>query len=279
MQTTKSQIGTKASVASRYLRNSTLIKQSYLDELTIIGAGGVGSALVMNAAIMGFKRIHVWDFDNLEPHNLSTTTYPEEYLGLPKVEAAKNQAELYNKSVKIFTHNEEWVSGKYLSPIVMMAPDNMEVRYSVYLDWYHNNTGVLIDMRMGALTMEVISVMPEHNNYVDTWKPSNSIRDEECTAKHTIFTASIVSGIGLAQAFNCLHHMQYWQYIWMSLSPFSFKKEGLILNKKGEKQDGRSQQSDREVVTGTSQRSDVVLHRPTEDGEDNSSVVLEYERL
>ena len=65
---TRSQTGTPAFAADRYLRNSTLINQSYLDELTIIGAGGVGSALVMNAAIMGFKRIHIWDFDTLENH-------------------------------------------------------------------------------------------------------------------------------------------------------------------------------------------------------------------
>ena len=69
MQTTNLRNTTPALAAGRYLRNSTLINQSYLDELTIIGAGGVGSALVMNAAIMGFKRIHIWDFDNLEPHN------------------------------------------------------------------------------------------------------------------------------------------------------------------------------------------------------------------
>ena len=263
----------------RFLRNSTLINQSYLDELTIIGAGGVGSALVMNAAIMGFKRIHIWDFDTLENHNLSTTTYPEECLGLPKVIAAQKQAVFYNNKVKVYAHNEEWIQGKYLSPNVMMAPDNMEVRYAVYLDWYHNNKGMLVDMRMGALTMEVISVTPQHNNYVDTWRPSAAIQDEECTAKHTIFTAAVISGIGLSQAFNCLHHKQFWQYIWMSLSPFSVQREGLILNKEGDKANDRSQQSDREVVTGTSQRSDVVLHRPTEDREDYSSIVLEYERL
>ena len=263
----------------RFLRNSTLINQSYLDELTIIGAGGVGSALVMNAAIMGFKCIHIWDFDMLENHNLSTTTYPEEYLGMPKVDAAQKQAVFYNNKVKVYTHNEKWVQGKYLSPNVMMAPDNMEVRYGVYLDWYHNKKGILVDMRMGALTMEVISVTPQHNNYVDTWRPSAAIQDEECTAKHTIFTAAVISGIGLSQAFNCLHSMQYWQYIWMSLSPFSINREGLILNKEGDKANDRSQQSDREVVTGTSQRSDVVLHRPTKDREDYSSIVLEYERL
>ena len=277
--TTTSTHGTPRLREVRFLRNSTLINQSYLDELTIIGAGGVGSALVMNAAIMGFKRIHIWDFDTLENHNLSTTTYPEECLGLPKVIAAQKQAVFYNNKVKVYAHNEEWIQGKYLSPNVMMAPDNMEVRYAVYLDWYHNNKGMLVDMRMGALTMEVISVTPQHNNYVDTWRPSAAIQDEECTAKHTIFTASVVSGIGLSQAFNCLHSMQYWQYIWMSLSPFSINREGLILNKEGDKANDRSQQSDREVVTGTSQRSDVVLHRPTEDREDYSSIVLEYERL
>ena len=279
MMTMTSRNGTPHLREVRFLRNSTLINQSCLDELTIIGAGGVGSALVMNAAIMGFKTIHIWDFDMLERHNLSTTTYPEKYLNMPKVNAAENQAMLYNSKVKIYAHNEEWVQGKYLSPNVMMAPDNMEVRYAVYLDWYHNNKGMLVDMRMGALTMEVISVTPEYNNYVDTWKPSAAIQDEECTAKHTIFTAAVISGIGLSQAFNCLHHMQFWQYIWMSLSPFSVRKEGLILNKQGEKSDDRSQQGDREVVTGTSQRPDVVLHRPTEDREDYSSGILEYERL
>ena len=88
----------------RFLRNSTLINQSYLDELTIIGAGGVGSALVMNAAIMGFKCIHIWDFDMLENHNLSTTTYPEEYLGMPKVDEAQKQAVFYNNKVNVYTH-------------------------------------------------------------------------------------------------------------------------------------------------------------------------------
>ena len=66
-----------------------MIDQNKLDELTIIGAGGVGSSLVINAAIMGFKKIHIWDFDTLEEHNLSTTMYPEKFLGKPKTAAAK----------------------------------------------------------------------------------------------------------------------------------------------------------------------------------------------
>ena len=76
-------------MADRFLRNKDLIDQKNLEELTIIGAGGVGSALILSAAIMGFKKIHVWDFDVLEEHNFSTTMYPSSYLGESKTEAAK----------------------------------------------------------------------------------------------------------------------------------------------------------------------------------------------
>ena len=47
----------------RYLRNKDLINQSLLDEVTIIGAGGIASALVTILAQMGFKKFHVWDDD------------------------------------------------------------------------------------------------------------------------------------------------------------------------------------------------------------------------
>jgi len=263
---------------TRFMRNKKLIKQSLLNEVTIIGAGGVGSALIANCAIMGFSHIHVWDFDILEEHNLSTTMYPEEYLGFKKVDAAEKQALFYNKNTKVHKHAEPWETGKYLSPLTMMAPDNMEVRMSVYTDWYLNKRGFLIDMRMGALTMEIVTASPEHDNFNNTWKPSADIADEECTAKHTIFTAAVISGFGLNQAFNCLHGMQYYQYIWGSLSPLSFRKEGLILNQKGVTDD-RSQQSGRQMVAGTSQRSNVVFHRPAENRENNSIIDLEYERL
>ena len=73
----------------RFLRNKDIISQKNLNEVTIIGAGGVGSCLILAASIMGFKKIHLWDFDELEEHNLSTTMYPESFLGLSKTKAAK----------------------------------------------------------------------------------------------------------------------------------------------------------------------------------------------
>lgn len=228
---------------NRYLRNKDMIDQNKLDELTIIGLGGVGSSLVINAAIMGFKKIHVWDFDNLEEHNLSTTMYPESCLGKPKTSAAKSVANYFNDTCKVITHNEAWTPDKPLTNKVMMGPDNMEVRHAVWSTWKDMNERIfLIDMRMGAVTMEVITCTPEKDIFFNTWKPSIDIPDEPCTEKHTIFTAGIVSGLGLSSAFNVLHNRPYYSYIWKSLSPLSFRKEHLVLNERGVINETRSQE-------------------------------------
>ena len=115
-----------------------------------------------------------------------------------------------------------------------MAPDNMETRLSVWRKWRTNpNRICLVDMRMGALGIEVITLSKDNSDYFpSTWKASTEISDEPCTAKHTIFTATTVSGIGLSQAFNVLHDKPFYSYIWMSLSPFKVVREGFNHNMK-----------------------------------------------
>ena len=83
----------------RYLRNKDLINQSLLNEVTIIGAGGIASALVTILAQMGFKKFHIWDDDKLEEHNLSTTAYPETFLGLDKVNCASEMIYKFNNKI------------------------------------------------------------------------------------------------------------------------------------------------------------------------------------
>ena len=213
---------------NRFLRNKDLISQNKLDEVTIIGAGGVGSCLALSASIMGFKVIHLWDYDKLEEHNLSTTMYPERYLGLEKTEASKRLSEYFGCNTEIRKY-DTWTLDSPLTPCVMMAPDNMEVRKMVYMQWIRTpGRKMLIDGRMGALTLEVISCDRHSDNYLSTWQSSDKIPDEQCTAKHTIFTANVVAGIMLSQAFNVLHNRLYHSYIWMSLAPFSSRKERLV---------------------------------------------------
>ena len=51
---------------ARFLRNKDLISQESLEgKVTIIGAGGIGSALIQLLAIMGWKDVAIWDADEL----------------------------------------------------------------------------------------------------------------------------------------------------------------------------------------------------------------------
>ena len=238
--------------SNRFLRNKDLINQKRLNAVSVIGAGGVGSMLIPCAAMMGFKKFVLWDDDKLEEHNLSTTAYPDSLIGKPKVEAATESIRRYcnAKWTHIAAKNELWYPNCDLEDIVFMAPDNMEVRLSVWRKWRTNENRIcLIDMRMGALGMEVITLSKENSDYYpSTWKASTDISDEPCTAKHTIFTATTVSGIGLSQAFNVLHNKPFYSYIWMSLSPFKVIREGFNQNiKVGVVSNGESQ---KEAVVG-----------------------------
>ena len=217
----------KLDIPNRFLRNKDLIKQSVLDKVTIIGAGGIGSALVQSVAIMGFKWIDVFDYDNLESHNLSTTMYPMKYLGKSKAETAAKVA--YSYGTNAMGWDMPWDPDKPLNRKVFMCPDNMETRLQIYETWKKNpKREMLIDMRMGALTMEIVTVTPLVDHFMESYLPSKDIPDEDCTAKHTIFCASVSSGLGLTQAFKVLMDRPYYAYIWMSLSPISLRREHLV---------------------------------------------------
>ena len=214
---------------SRYLRNKDLIDQSRLDEITVIGAGGIGSALLQNAAIMGFKKIHVWDPDKLEELNLSTTSWPECYINQPKVHAASHTCTNLNKLVKMHAHEVFWQTGMPLANKVFLTPDNMECRLAVYNQWVQNpEREFLVDMRMGALGFEIITVSREADYFMESYVPSSDIPDDPCTAKHTIFCGSLAASYGLAQAFNVLQNRIYYSYIWGSLGPVSIRREHLV---------------------------------------------------
>lgn len=226
-------------ISNRFLRNKDLIDQSKLDEVTIVGLGGIGSAVVPLAAAMGFDKIIGYDDDMLEEHNISTCFYPMDFgrnVGMSKASAASIMAINYG------CLNEKMVQSKWtygcdlpLSNKVIMGPDNMDARMDVYRGWKENpDRDWLIDLRMGALAMEIITVTKENDNFLESWIPQGDEVVEPCTAKHTIFTATMAASFGMNQIL-LLDKKPYYQYIWVGLLPLSVKKEMMVFpHKQGE---------------------------------------------
>ena len=216
---------------TRFLRNKDLIPQGKLDKIGIVGLGGIGSQLVPLLSIMGFKNIIGWDYDTLEEHNLSTTLYPQNALGSSKAEIASNTSKMYthNPSGMKF-YNEPYTDDSPTFPKMIVCTDNMESRLAAYNTWLaQSNRKLFLDLRMGAMAMEIVTATKENDNYLDTWVPTHKVESEPCTMKHTIFTASIVGGLGVDQVFNVVANRPYYQYIWVGLMPLQIRTDNLII--------------------------------------------------
>lgn len=215
---------------NRFLRNKDLISQKVLTKIGIVGLGGIGSQLVPLLSIMGFKSIHGWDNDLLEEHNLSTTMYPQTALGKTKSEIAEGISKLYAvKPDNMKFYNKYYDETSPTMPNMIVCTDDMESRMTAYTRWREqSNRRLFLDLRMGAMAMEIVTTTKDDDNYLDTWVPTHSVEPEPCTMKHTIFTASIVGGIGVNQVFNVLAKRAYYQYIWIGLQPLTIRTDKLI---------------------------------------------------
>lgn len=216
---------------TRFLRNRDLIPQHKLQSIQVIGLGGTGSVTAQLLAIMGYKRIVGYDNDILEKHNLSTCVYVHSNVTSSKAKACKNMV-LDLGCPNVVMHEALWTSTETVLPVAMLCTDNMEVRKEFYTKWKKNKARrILIDMRMDALSLEIITTTKDHDYYMEYWTPSTEIEDAPCTMKHTIFTGTLTASLAINQLFCTLTKKPYWSYIWKGLVPLDERKEKLIYGK------------------------------------------------
>ncbi|EAK5530220.1 thiamine biosynthesis protein ThiF [Campylobacter lari] len=70
--------------------------------VAVCGLGGLGSHIAINLARSGVGRLHLIDFDVVEPSNLNRQAYMVEDLGKFKAEALKDQIAKINPFIEVF---------------------------------------------------------------------------------------------------------------------------------------------------------------------------------
>ena len=100
--------------------------------LHIIGCGSVGSTLAENLARCGVTKMSLWDFDNVEPHNICNQMFRQQDVGKLKVEALKDILTDINPEIgdKLELHPEGW-QGKTLSGYIFLCVDNIDLRRKI----------------------------------------------------------------------------------------------------------------------------------------------------
>lgn len=98
----------------------------------IIGCGSVGSTLAENLARCGVTKMTLWDFDNVEAHNIVNQMFRQQDIHKKKVEALRDILVDINPDIdqELELKPEGW-QGKLLSGYIFLCVDNIELRRNI----------------------------------------------------------------------------------------------------------------------------------------------------
>lgn len=188
------------SVNEDYLiRQSDIIPFEVLGQrITVIGAGAIGSFVVLALSKMGFYDIVVYDFDKVSDANMSCQWFRTKDIGKPKVEALRELIREFT-DLEITSNDERFDGSQKLEGIVVSSVDSMKARALIW-ECVKNNEDVkwLIDPRMAA-EYALSYVMNPHSEkdqitYEKTLYTDQNSVEEPCTAKATMYTATMIAG-------------------------------------------------------------------------------------
>lgn len=100
--------------------------------LHIIGCGSVGSTLAELFVRNGITKLTLWDFDYVEPHNISNQMFRHCDIGKLKVEALRDLLVSINPEAEddIEIQPKGW-NGKLLSGYLFLCVDNIDLRRQI----------------------------------------------------------------------------------------------------------------------------------------------------
>jgi molybdopterin-synthase adenylyltransferase len=199
-------------LSARDLRQRDLVPPQKLAACRglVIGVGAIGRQVAVQLAALGIPSLDLVDFDTVEVENLAVQGYFPDDLGRSKVAATADLCLRINPQLVVRVHAERFrrSSAKNLSVlqpdggnlVVFCCVDTMNARAIVH-QTVKETADLLIDGRMNA---EVIRVLASALPALAQRYPLTLFGDAEafagsCTARTTIYTASIAAGLMIGQ--------------------------------------------------------------------------------
>jgi len=188
--------------SERYSRQKDLVPQERLADChaTVIGVGAIGRQVALQLAAMGIPRLQLVDFDIVEESNLASQGFLEEDLGKSKVDAVAALCSQINSALQVQRVTERYRRSLEVGNIAFCCVDSISGRRHVW----ESVKDTVVFFADGRMSAEVLRVMVACDAQSREHYPSTLFSAEEayagpCTAKTTIYCASIAAGLMLAQ--------------------------------------------------------------------------------
>jgi molybdopterin/thiamine biosynthesis adenylyltransferase len=171
----------------------------------VIGVGAIGRQVAVQLAAVGVPSLELVDHDMVGVENLATQAFWPADLDRFKVEATADLCHHINPSIELITRPERFrrsMAREFSQKQVAMfcCVDSITTRGLIW-EAARQQIGLFVDGRMAA---EVIRVLASDSPREDRYYPTTLFTEAEayagaCTAKSTVYTATIAAGLMVNQ--------------------------------------------------------------------------------
>jgi molybdopterin-synthase adenylyltransferase len=193
-------------VNSRFERQADLVPLAKLAGLraTVIGVGAVGRQVALQLAAIGCPRIQLVDFDQVELTNLTTQGYLRGDVGLTKVYATRRLIGLLDGEIAIEAVHDRFRAKLETGEALFSCVDSISVRDTIWRSRQQQVRMGRVFWADGRMLGEVIRVLAAADakgadHYQTTLFAQSEAQMGRCTARSTIYAASITAGLMVHQ--------------------------------------------------------------------------------
>ena len=176
----------------------------------VIGVGAIGRQVALQLAAVGIGAMDLIDFDTVEVLNLAPQAYWPADLGRLKVDATADLCRSIHPEIKLTLHPERFrrssvktiapLNSHEKKPVVFACVDSIDTRRLLW-ESLKDRLAFWADGRMSA---EVVRVLASDHPAVDRHYATTLFTQDQayagaCTAKSTVYTASVAAGLMLGQ--------------------------------------------------------------------------------
>jgi sulfur carrier protein ThiS adenylyltransferase len=195
-------------ISSRDVRQRSLVppERLALCSALVIGVGAIGRQVALQLAALGICRLTLFDDDSVQPENLAPQGYLYEDLHQSKVLATSQLCRRIHPVIQVTAIPERF---KRSTPrdytlqgnqIAFCCVDSIVTRRTIW-EALCTSAQFFVDGRMSAEVLRIVAVdQPAvDDGYTQTLFPAEQAYIGTCTARSTIYTASIIAGMMVHQ--------------------------------------------------------------------------------
>ena len=186
----------------------------------VVGCGAIGSHVCEELARLGFPRVNIYDFDTVDPHNITNQMFTQTDIGKPKVAACAEAMLAINENIIVNVNNQGLEPPYILNGIIILCVDNIDLRREIVkANRYNPYCDLFLDFRM-RLTDAQHYLADAHQPYqVDNLLNTMDFSHEEaheatptsaCGVElSVVYTVKAITAFGMANMVNFLQGNNY----------------------------------------------------------------------